>query len=174
VHGLRREDRPCHANEPPAVSGVASVTFLAAGAQALGDDQKSRSASTTGIDAHLTNTTPPDEVGQDVVIKLDGKITTPHHKPVSSCRVARQFHMTYPAAGGGHGGGDTYPTNRRGHFSAEFLLSYGTDVSEAGGTFTLTISTKRSHVPGKRLGESYTCKRLKETLQVDYAPALSG
>jgi hypothetical protein len=156
----------------PLSVAIASVTFVAAGAQALGDDHKARTSSTTSIDAHLINVTPPDEVGQDLAIKLDGKITTPHHKPVSSCRVSRQFHLKYPAAGGGYGGGDTYPSNRRGHFSAELLLSYGPDVSEAGGTFTLTITTPRSHVPGKRLGESYYCKKLRETLQIDYPPAV--
>jgi hypothetical protein len=63
----------------------------------------------------------PDEVGVDVAVKLDGKITTPHHKPVSSCRATRQFHLVC-----------------------------------------------------RRLGESYTCKKLKDTLQVDYAPAAAG
>jgi hypothetical protein len=154
----------------PLSVAIASVTFVAAGAQALGDE-KSHTSSTTSIDAHLTNTTPPDEVGEHVVMKLDGKITTPHHKPVSSCRVSRQFHLVYVGADGRRKVGDTYPTNRRGHFSAELLLTYGTDVSEAGGTFKLTISTPKSHVPGKRLGTSYPCKKLKETLQADYAPA---
>jgi hypothetical protein len=159
-------------NVPLSVA-IASVTFVAAGAQALGDERPHVS-STTSIDAHLTNTTPPDEVGIDVAVKLDGKITTPHHKPVSSCRVSRQFHLVYMGADGRRRAGDTYPSNRRGRFGAELLLSYGNDVSEAGGTFSLTISTPKSHVPGRRLGESYTCKKLKETLQVDYAPAPQG
>jgi hypothetical protein len=157
----------------PVSVAIASVTFVAAGAQALGDD-KAHTSSTTSIDAHLTNTTPPDEVGIDVAVKLDGKITTPHHKPVSSCRVSRQFHLTWLGVDGRTRSGDTYPSNRKGHFGAELLLSYGNEVSEAGGTFKLKISTPKSHVPGKRLGESYICKKLKETLQVDYAPAPQG
>ena len=157
----------------PLSIAVAGVTFVAAGAQALGDD-RTTTASTTGLDAHLTNVTPPEDVGSDVAVKLDGKITTPHRKPVSSCRVSRQFHLTYLRPDGTRGGGDTYPSNRRGRFGAELLLRYGNDVSEAGGTFKLTIRTPKSHVPGKRLGTSYTCRKLKETLQVDYPPALSG
>jgi len=89
------------------------------------------------------------EVGIDVAVKLDGKITTPHHKPVNSCRVARQFHLTWVGVDGRRRTGDTYPSNRKGHFGGELLLSYGGEVSEAGGTFKLKISTPKSHVPGR-------------------------
>ena len=139
----------------------------------MGDDHKSRSASTTSFDAHLIDVTPPDEVGFRFDVKLDGKITTPHHKPVSSCRVDRTVHIVTFTADGGRGIGDTYPSNRRGHFSAEESLSYGGDLNGAGGTLTVQISTKKSHVPGNR-GESYICKRLKETLQIDYPPETPG
>jgi hypothetical protein len=143
------------------------------GGQALADRQ-ARTASTTQFEAHATLNVPPEELGLFIHIKLDGKIaTTSHSKVVKSCRVSRDVRISWTRLDGTKvRGNSTYPTTRSGHFGAEFDIDYEKDVPSSGGPFKFTIVSPKDHVAGKRLGTSYTCKRLTETLTVSIPPEL--
>jgi hypothetical protein len=148
---------------------IAGATFVAAGAQALGDNRAS-TARTGHIAAHLTNITPPDDVGTDVVVKLEGKVVAPHR----NCRAGRQVRAFWIGPTGRKLGADLKLASGKGHFSLDgAILQYGTDVSEAGGRLRMTLTASKTHVAGGHSGKGYiVCQKLRETVEMDYAPSL--
>ena len=151
-----------------------AAAFAATGGQAVGGSPATVS-STTQFEASATLVTPPDEVGYRINVEIAGQIVaTGHSKVVQSCRGARTVEITWTRLDGTVPQGNaTQPSSRKGHFSAEASFDYGHDVPEGGGPFEITISARKGFVPGRRLGTSYRCRRLQETLIVEVPPAAS-
>jgi hypothetical protein len=142
--------------------------------------ERAGSAAPNGLLATAKNTTPADEVGRSVVVRVSGRITGASSAVAKRCRSNRAVQTKHVKLSGAKYGNDFYDTSRLGRFKGDFPLEYGGtdpsdgrfydgDVDFGGGTvkFTLVIPKTQIDVHYKLR----TCRQLTTTLQINVPPS---
>lgn len=165
-------------------SAAALIILLAAAQHSVGDP-RARAAAANSFQVTATDATPPDRVGRQVYVRIQGAIVANSKKLVPRrCRAERQitiFNQKFhpPTATNRM---DLQPTPRSGRFNGViFPYEYGGldedgnmlsgDIPFSGGTLTLQVVVAKSTVYGKDFTKPITCKPFARTVTVPVPPA---